>query len=93
MSYESKKILCRKCLEREIPEGELLEYLDGYVASLPEVIRADESVYKERLEKCADCKHRITYTCTLCGCYVQARAAKRGLCCPIADEPLWTAQT
>ncbi len=90
MSYTSLSILCRKCLDNEIPEGELIEYLDSYVSSLSEDIRVADQTYKERLSACAECEHRIEATCTLCGCYCQARAAKKKLSCPIPKFPRWT---
>ncbi|MBQ3078450.1 MAG: hypothetical protein IJC48_00440 [Clostridia bacterium] len=90
MIYDSLPVLCRKCLDKEIPEKELLEYLDDYVRSLPAEKRVDEPVYNLRLSKCAECGHRLGYTCTLCGCYVQTRAAKKNMRCPIPGYPKWT---
>lgn len=91
MPVLSGEILCRRCAAQELPEPELLKYLDEYVSSLPEQLRADEKTYAGRLAACADCPHRRRYTCTLCGCYVQARAAKRALSCPIPYRPRWSA--
>ena len=90
MSYDSIGILCRKCLDTDIPESELIRYLDQYVSSLSEDIRVTNDVYKSRLSACAQCPHRLEATCTLCGCYCQARAAKKGLRCPIPGKPEWT---
>ena len=90
MSYNSVGILCRRCLDADIPEGELIKYLDNYVASLSEDIRVSQATYEARLSACADCMHRIEATCTLCGCYCQARAAKKALRCPIPQFPRWT---
>jgi hypothetical protein len=73
----------------EIEESGLREYLDNYAATLPQEIRAPEAEYTRRLSLCEDCSHRIHFTCTLCGCYVQARAAKRNLKCPIPGAPRW----
>jgi hypothetical protein len=89
MEYDSSLILCRKCLPDEITEGELLHYLDGFAASLQDDIRADGKTYARRLELCEACPHRILYTCTLCGCYIQARAAKKHMKCPIPFSPRW----
>ncbi len=90
MTYDSVKILCRKCLDEILPEGELIQYLDNYISSLSEDIRVDKAIYEKRLSFCADCAYRLEATCTLCGCYCQARAAKKGLRCPIAGSPKWT---
>ena len=80
--YDSSRILCRRCLERDVSAQELRAYLDGYVRELPEAIRADVFIYRSRLARCEDCPRRAGFTCTLCGCYVQARAAKRVQRCP-----------
>lgn len=93
MTYDSVAILCRKCLNDEIPEGELIRYLDNYVQSLSETLRVSGKVYEERLSHCAECVHRLEATCTLCGCYCQARAAKKGLRCPIPSSPKWIEET
>ena len=91
MACDSGAILCRKCLAGDPDEKSLLEYLDGYIASLPESIRAPEDAYKARLLLCAGCPHRILFTCSLCGCYIQARAAKKAQKCPLPGAPRWGA--
>lgn len=92
MKYDASGILCRKCLDNEIPEGELIRYLDHYVSSLSEDIRVSFKTYEARLSLCSECEHRLEVTCTLCGCYCQARAAKKALRCPIPKFPRWTEQ-
>lgn len=91
MAYESGMILCRKCLPDTIEENSLREYLDNYAAALPMEARAPEAEYIRRLSLCEDCSHRIRFTCTLCGCYIQARAAKKLIKCPIPGAPRWSA--
>lgn len=93
MPYVGKEILCRKCLNEQLPEGELIDYLDSYVQSLPDDVRTDEETYHYRLSMCADCSNRYEATCRLCGCYCQARAAKKLQRCPIPDHPKWTEQS
>lgn len=89
-SYDSRRALCRRCLLDEPgSEAELAAHLDAYAASLPEEIRAEEPVYQARLAACARCAQRCAFTCRLCGCYVQARAAKRRLDCPRPEGSLW----
>ncbi len=90
MMYNAAGILCRKCLDTELPEGELIRYLDRYVSSLSEDIRVTDKTYEARLSLCAECEYRIEATCTLCGCYCQARAAKKAMKCPIPKFPRWT---
>ena len=92
MAVSSGEILCRRCAAQELPEPELLRYLDEYVSSLPQAMRASDETYARRLAACAVCPHRTRYTCTLCGCYVQARAAKRAMACPLPGAPRWRAE-
>ena len=89
MAYDSSHILCWKCLPQEIGEENLRAYLDGYAASLPDDLRAPEAEYAKRLAACEGCEHRIGFTCTLCGCYLQARAAKKRQKCPVPGVPRW----
>ena len=89
MAYEAVSILCQRCLDMRVPEGELIAFLDRYVSELPEDERTDEENYRVRLQKCADCPERYEATCRLCGCYVQARAAKKKMSCPIPGSPKW----
>ena len=89
MAVSSGEILCRRRAAQELPEPELLRYLDEYVSSLPQAMRASDETYARRLAACAVCQHRTRYTCTLCGCYVQARAAKRAMACPLPGTPRW----
>ena len=89
-AYDGRYILCRKCLDRPVDERELMEYLDSYASTLPEAIRASAETYAARLEVCASCERRLAHMCTLCGCYVQARAAKKKMRCPEPGAPRWT---
>ena len=91
MAYDSSQLLCRRCLLEEVEEGGLREHLDHYAATLPIEARAPEAEYKRRLALCEDCGHRIRFTCTLCGCYIQARAAKKRQRCPLPGAPRWSA--
>lgn len=82
--------VCRRCLEEDVSAAALAEHLDNYIASLPEEVRASPGTYEKRLSLCAECPKRIGILCSVCGCYVQARAAKRGMQCPIDfGEPKW----
>ena len=91
--YVSGAAVCRRCIEDDVELSELVRYLDEYVSSLPENIRATPEEYKRRLEICAGCERRAGINCTLCGCYIQARAAKAALECPNdKGGPKWRAQ-
>ena len=92
-AYKPAKALCRKCIEEDVSAEALAEYLDGYVDSLPEHLRASPEIYAERLRICEMCEKRIALTCTLCGCYIQARAAKKRLECPYdIGGPKWKSE-
>ena len=79
---------CR-CLLREAGEAEMAASIAEYVAGLDEAVRAEETVYRARLTICEGCKQLLNGTCRLCGCYVETRAAKKGMYCPMVP-PRWT---
>lgn len=59
-----------------------------YIALLDDDQKTPTALYKARLAKCLACEHLRDGTCTLCGCYVESRAAKRQLKCPDVP-PRW----
>jgi len=70
---------CR-CL---LKDGEpLYETVAAYLAALPENMKADEKTVRMRLAICEQCDCLWDGICRKCGCYVQARAAKRDQRCP-----------
>ena len=87
--YNGSEILCRKCIEEDIPEAQLAKYLDEYVEQLPADIRVSAAEFNRRLAICAGCEHLLKYTCRLCGCYAQVHAAKRMNRCPVPYAPKW----
>lgn len=92
-NYVSGEVVCRKCIEENVDVRDLVKHLDEYVDSLPEHIRTSPTEYARRLAICAGCERRAGINCTLCGCYIQARAAKRKLECPNdRGGPKWRAE-
>ena len=80
---------CRRCLLREFADGKkLFELIQEYIAAIPEEERAGEKTYAERLAACRECDWLASGMCRQCGCYVEARAAKRRQRCPDV-EPKW----
>ena len=79
---------CR-CLLRDAGEAEMAAVIAEYVAGLDEAVRTDEADYRARLAVCEGCDQLLSGTCRLCGCYVETRAAKKGLSCPMVP-PRWT---
>jgi len=69
------KPVCRRCL---LSHGDdLYKTLTEHIKALPMEERVPLEEYTRRLEKCQACDHLINGTCTLCGCYVELRAAKK----------------
>lgn len=74
---------CRRCLLAEFAEGKkLYELIRDYIAAIPEEQRAEEAVYRARLDACRRCDWLANGMCRQCGCYVEVRAAKAGQRCP-----------
>ena len=73
--------ICKRCLLIELDENEYNEKLKSHIDGLPASMKTEESVYKNRLDKCRECEKLAAGTCLVCGCYVEMRAAiKRGKC-------------
>lgn len=81
---------CR-CLLMASGQEDMARLVADYIATLPEESRVPEEVYQSRLTQCQQCEALHSGTCARCGCYVEARAAKRSLSCP-ATPPLWQAE-
>ena len=79
---------CR-CLLKEAGEQEMADSIAEYVALLDDAVRTGEADYRARLALCQTCDQLMNGTCRLCGCYVETRAAKKGLACPMVP-PRWT---
>ncbi len=77
---------CRCLLDGSQPD--LAATVRDYVESLPPEERCGEETYRARLRLCVACEALRNGTCALCGCYVEARAAKRNQRCP-KTPPLW----
>ena len=92
MTHAEPRRFCPRCPVTEEAEDSALDaVLTDYVDTLPEAQRAAAPVYAARLALCQACPHRIQHTCTLCGCYVRARAAKKHMRCPLPGAPRWIA--
>ena len=82
------RIPCRCLLHDAYPDMETL--IRSVLDSMPEDERLEKTQYKARLDLCLQCSHLADGTCVLCGCYVESRAARRGMKCP--DVPCrWAA--
>lgn len=74
--------VCRKCLLQEMNEAEYKEKLEKYIIGLDVDTRADDVLYKKRLNICKACDKLSEGTCLVCGCYVELRAATKIGKCP-----------
>lgn len=79
---------CKKCLVRELEEGELYLTIRDYIAGLDESIKTPSDMYEERLACCKECEKLLSGTCAVCGCYVEMRAAVKRNACPM-PKPKW----
>jgi len=76
---------CRRCLLFEY-NPELALTVREYVSGLSEKQRASGDVYERRLQLCGSCDELNNGMCRLCGCFVEARAAKKLAHCAKSEE-------
>lgn len=70
---------------------DMARLVQEYVESLSEDEKTTKEAYEMRLNACRACNDLRNGTCALCGCYVEARAAKRRQSCP-AVPAKWLAE-
>ena len=77
------KPFCRRCLLEDMPsEAELAQSIRELIDLLPEHMRTPAQITAARLAACRACDRLHSGMCTLCGCYVELRAAKAPMHCP-----------
>ena len=81
-------VICKRCLIQGVDREAFQRNLRAYVDSLPESEKANVPLYQSRLLICDRCAHLLEGMCRKCGCFVEARAAKRTMACP-APEHYW----
>lgn len=80
---------CKHCLLRDDPnQTDMHRVVTEYIDSMSADSRADMDTVNARLEICASCAYLMSGVCSLCGCFVEVRAAKRLTSCP-AVPSLW----
>ncbi len=80
--------VCKKCLLREMAEAvDLAAAVREYRERLPDGIRTPEEPYEARLTRCKACTELSSATCMQCGCYVEIRAARVDVDCPMGYWP------
>lgn len=72
---------CRRCLLSEMDESSYKSVVEKGLSGLLSEDRAEEKLYKDRLQMCRSCDNLMSGTCLSCGCYVEIRAAiNKGRC-------------
>lgn len=85
-SESSLQRVCKKCLLREMQEGEYFKNMYEYIAQLDPEIKADKKLYEKRLAVCKTCRNLMNGMCRVCGCFVEMRAAVKKNSCPAAEK-------
>jgi len=80
---------CKRCLLREAAENDTFEAIREKLDALSVHEKADDALYRQRLEACLGCDHLLSGVCMKCGCYVEFRAAFRKMKCPNAAGRKW----
>lgn len=82
------KPFCKKCLLEDMDlDGELKNILE-YIKEIPAERRAEDNLYRRRLDICRECDSLANGICGKCGCYVELRAAKKEMYCA-SEEKKW----
>ena len=79
---------CRRCLLKDMDSEEYYKTVREYVEHLDPALRVPPEEYQRRLSLCRECDGLINGMCRLCGCFVEARAAKADTDCP-GSPPRW----
>ena len=75
---------CRRCLLREMTdENDYYRSVVFYRSTLPEQKRTPDGDYEARVQVCRTCGDLENGTCMQCGCYVEMRAARTDMHCPM----------
>lgn len=82
------KRICKKCLLKDMPEGEYFKNMYEYIAGIDPDLKADDTLYEKRLNTCRECDKLLNGMCRICGCFVEMRAAMKKNYCP-APEKYW----
>ena len=73
---------CTRCLLEQAGRQDTAKLIEEKIAIMPPKMRADDSLYKSRLDICLSCDSLVGGVCMKCGCYVQLRAAAKQSHCP-----------
>ena len=79
-----EKHICRRCLLQDMAgENDYYQSVLRYHRTLPAAKRTPDGAYAARLAACRACEQLENATCKACGCYVEMRAARLDMHCPL----------
>jgi hypothetical protein len=84
---EAQPKRCRRCLLQDMAENDYYASVVRYRATMPRRVRTPDAEYTARLEHCRTCPSLNAGTCMQCGCYVEMRAARTDMHCPLDNAP------
>lgn len=84
-----EKRFCLRCFLEESGEADVLSDIRTRIARIPPAQKADETLYRRRLDCCAACDYLIGGVCMKCGCYPEFRAAFKKNRCPDPAKKAW----
>lgn len=85
---EAQPKRCRRCLLQDMAdENDYYASVVRYRATMPRRVRTPDAEYTARLEHCRTCSSLNAGTCMQCGCYVEMRAARTDMHCPLDNAP------
>lgn len=76
------KVICKRCLLSEISDEDTKKTVRELIDAMPEDKKADDTLYRQRLDICKSCDELLNGMCGRCGCYVELRALQRVRRCP-----------
>lgn len=87
MLLQDNKSKCRRCLLRDMTdENDYYQSVLRYRAELSPKKRTPDDEYEKRVLSCKGCEELQNGTCMQCGCYVEMRAARLDMHCPLKNS-------
>ena len=84
MTEDTKQLRQCRCLLRDRTDMEAeRRRVKIYRSVMPKERGVEDAVYEQRLQICMECEALQNGTCMECGCFVEMRAARRDMCCPL----------
>ena len=80
--------VCKRCLLADMDASGVYVTILRRIEQMPEGQRADAETYRQRLECCRGCDALVNGLCSICGCFIELRAAKAEMHCP-HPERFW----